>query len=220
VNNLSVVIPALNAASRLAAALAAVARAGELIVVDGASRDDTREVARRCGARVIAAPRGRGAQIAAGVAAAKGEWLLLLHADTVLQPGWEPVAGAFMSGAPLLAGYFQLRLDSQHPRARWIERVVAWRSARLGLPYGDQGLLLPRSLLTAIGGVRALPLMEDVELARRIGRRRLVALDAQAVTSAERWERDGWTRRSARNLGCLALYFAGASPRLLARLYR
>lgn len=219
-NNLSVVVPALNAAGRLAGTLAAVSAAGEVLVVDGGSGDGTPDIARRCGARVIATPRGRGLQIAAGVAAAHGDWLLLLHADTVLQPGWEPVATAFMSAAGPLAGYFRFQLDSRHPRARRIERAVAWRSATLGLPYGDQGLLLPRQLLTAIGGVRPLPLMEDVDLARRIGRRRLVALDAAAVTSAERWERDGWTRRSARNLICLGLYFAGTPPRLLVKLYR
>lgn len=220
-NNLSVVVPALNAGRHLGATLAAVAVAGEMVVVDGGSGDDTARIAKRCGARVIEAPRGRGVQIAAGVAAARGDWLLLLHADTVLRPGWEAVAGAFMAGAsPLLAGYFRLRLDSSHPRARWIERAVAWRSATLGLPYGDQGLLLPRRLLAAVGGVQPLPLMEDVDLARRIGRRRLVPLDAWAVTSAERWERDGWTRRSARNLLCLGLYFAGTPPRRLVRLYR
>ena len=217
---LSVVIPALNAASHLPAALTAVAGADEVIVVDGGSRDGTPDLARSLGVQAIAAPRGRGPQIAAGVAAAAGDWLLLLHADTVLQSGWQPVARAAMAQARPQAGYFRLRLDSPHPRARWIERAVAWRSATLGLPYGDQGLLLPRTLLAAVGGVRPLPLMEDVDLARRIGRRRLVALDADAVTSAARWERDGWTRRSARNLACLGLYFAGVPPRWLARLYR
>jgi hypothetical protein len=87
------------------------------------------------------------------------------------------------------------------------------------LPYGDQGLLLPRTLLEAIGGVRPLPLMEDVDLVRRLGRRRLVGLEAAAVTSAARWERDGWYRRSLRNLGCLALYAAGVPPRVIARIY-
>ena len=89
----------------------------------------------------------------------------------------------------------------------------------LGLPYGDQGLLIHRDLLRSVGGVRALPLMEDVDLVRRLGRRRLVGLDVPAVTSAAKWQRDGWYRRSARNLLCLALYFAGVPLRLIARLY-
>lgn len=218
-NFLSVVIPALNARLSLAGALSAVADVAEIIVVDGGSADGTVELAKSLGARVIHAPRGRGAQIAAGVAQAKGAWLLLLHADTRLQPGWREDAARLMRGAPDRAGYFRLAFDSDAPEARRLERVVAWRGRALGLPYGDQGLLIPRALLDAIGGVRALPLMEDVDLARRIGRHNLVALDAIALTSATRYVRDGWRRRSLRNLGCLTLYFVGVPPRWLIRLY-
>jgi hypothetical protein len=110
-------------------------------------------------------------------------------------------------------------LAANDPRARHLERLVAWRCRWLALPYGDQGLLLSRRLLDAVGGVRALPLMEDVDLVRRLGRRRLVALDVDAVTSAARWERDGWRRRSARNLFCLALYLCGVPPRIIGKLY-
>ena len=88
------------------------------------------------------------------------------------------------------------------------------------LPYGDQGLLIHRDLLRAAGGIRPLPLMEDVDLVRRLGRHRLVRLDAAAVTSAAKWQRDGWTRRSARNLLCLALWFLGVPAHCIARLYR
>ncbi len=96
---------------------------------------------------------------------------------------------------------------------------MRWRCRVLALPYGDQGLLIHRHLLRQVGGVRALPLMEDVDLVRRLGRRRLVALDIAAITSAEKWRRQGWYRRSLRNFGCLALYFAGVRPSLIARLY-
>ena len=213
-SGLSVVIPTLNAAATLAGAVAAVAEADEIIVVDGGSTDGTPALARTLGSRCIAAPRGRGSQIAAGVAAAGGEWLLLLHADTSLQHGWRTVR--LPSDR---AGYFRFTLDSPDNRARRLERLVAWRSRVVGLPYGDQGLLIHRDLLRAIGGVRPLPLMEDVDLVRRLGKRRLVALDCAAVTSAERWRREGWYRRSLRNLLCLVLYFAGIPPRLIARLY-
>lgn len=97
--------------------------------------------------------------------------------------------------------------------------MVAWRSRVLGLPYGDQGLLIHRDLLRRVGGVRPLPLMEDVDLIRRLGRGRLVALAADAVTSAARWEREGYARRSARNLMCLSLWFAGVPPWLIRKLY-
>ncbi len=213
-NMLSVVIPALNAAASLPATLASVAGADEVVVVDGGSDDATTDLAVNLGARVMSAPRGRGAQLAAGVAAARGEWLLLLHADTRLAPGWRQAAPG-----PDQAGYFRLALDSDDPRARRLERAVAWRSRALALPYGDQGLLIHRNLLAEVGGIRPLPLMEDVDLIRRLGRRRLVALDAAAVTSAAKWQRQGWYRRSLRNLACLALYFACVPPRLIARLY-
>jgi rSAM/selenodomain-associated transferase 2 len=218
---LSVVIPALNAAARLPATLAALgATAAEVLVVDGGSDDATVAVARAAGASLRLAPRGRGAQLAAGVAAARGPWLLLLHADTVLAAGWPDAAGAHIAAGPARAGYFRFALDSADPRARRLERAVAWRCRALALPYGDQGLLIHRDLLAAVGGIRPLPLMEDVDLVRRLGAARLAALPAAAVTSAERWERTGWRCRSARNLLCLAAWFAGVPPARIARLYR
>ena len=188
-------------------------------MADGASTDATVAVAIALGARVVTAPRGRGAQIAAGVAVARGDWLLLLHADTCLATGWATAAAAFMARGPGRAAYFRFALDSADPRARRLEKLVAWRCRRLALPYGDQGLLIARTLLDSVGGIGSLPLMEDVDLVRRLGRRRLAGLDVAAVSSAARWERDGWWRRSARNLACLALYVAGVPPRLIARLY-
>jgi hypothetical protein len=201
------VIPALNAAGVLPAALDALAEGelGETIVVDGV--------------RVITAGRGRGNQIAAGVAAASGVWLLLLHADTRLGAGWVEAVAAHIASEPTRAGYFRFALASEAPAARRLERVVAWRCRWLALPYGDQGLLLHRDLLASVGGVRLLPLMEDVDLVRRLGRRRLVAFDVAALTAADRFEREGWHWRSLRNLACLGLYFAGVPPRLIARLY-
>ena len=216
---LSVVIPALNAAATLGATLASVEGADEVIVVDGGSGDGTVAVAEGLGARVMTAPRGRGGQLAAGVAAARGEWLLLLHADTRLGEGWSQVSHREGRRGEERAYYFRFVLDCDDPQARRLERLVAWRSRVLGLPYGDQGLLIHRDLLRWVGGVRPLPLMEDVDLVRRLGRQRLVAVDVTAVTSAAKWVRDGWYRRSARNLVCLGLYFLGVPPRVIARLY-
>jgi rSAM/selenodomain-associated transferase 2 len=216
---LSVVIPTLNAFSVLRETLASVAAADEFVVADGGSSDGTADLAASLGTRVIRAPRGRGSQLAAGVAAARGEWLLLLHADTRLAPGWRHAVAEHMANAPDRAGYCRFTLDSDDPRARRLERLVAWRCRVLALPYGDQGMLIHRDLLAAIGGIRPLPLMEDVDLVRRLGRRRLMPIDVRAITSAEKWRRGGWHRRSLRNLLCLGLYFAGVPPRLIARLY-
>jgi glycosyltransferase involved in cell wall biosynthesis len=194
--------------------MASVIEADEVVVTDGGSLDGTQALAKTLGARVVRAQRGRGSQLAAGVAAARGDWLVLLHADTRLAPGWRRARVA-----PDFAGYFRFALDSDDPRARRLERLVAWRCRVLALPYGDQGLLIHRNLLRSVGGISPLPLMEDVDLVRRLGRRRLVGLDIAAVTSAAKWQRQGWYRRSARNLACLTLYFAGVPPRLIARLY-
>jgi rSAM/selenodomain-associated transferase 2 len=219
IEGLSVVMPALNAAGSLPGTLAALDGApGEIVVVDGGSADATAAVAVAGGARVIAAPRGRGAQIAAGVAAARGPWLLLLHADTRLAADWVAAVRGVMAD-PARAYHFRFALDDESPAARRLERAVAWRCRAFGLPYGDQGLLIHRDLLAAAGGVRPLPLMEDVDLVRRIGRARLAALPVAAVTSAARWRREGYLRRSARNLACLGLWFAGVPPRIIARVY-
>ncbi len=218
---LSVVMPALNAADSLAATLAALDGFDEIIVVDGGSRDGTGALARRLGARVIETAPGRGGQLAAGAAAATSDWLLFLHADTVLSPGWRSDVDRHRSrpDAAERAACFRFALDDASPQARRLERWVAWRVAALALPYGDQGLLIHRTLYDRIGGYRPLPLMEDVDLVRRLGRRRLTVLDASAVTSARRWREDGWLARSARNLLCLALFHLGVSPERIARLY-
>lgn len=213
--NLSVIIPTLNASRFLPLTLAAIRGVPEVIVADGGSVDDTRECAAACGAHVITARRGRGSQIAAGIEAASHSWLLVLHADTRLAPDWQ----AAVHDDPTSAGYFRFVLNSPDPRARRLERLVAWRCRALGLPYGDQGLLIHRDLLREVGGMRPLPLMEDVDLVRRLGRKRLVALPAEAVTSAAKWESEGYLRRSARNLACLTLWFAGVPPSLIQWLY-
>jgi rSAM/selenodomain-associated transferase 2 len=220
--SVSAVIPTLNAADTLPAVLAALARArliGEMIVADGGSEDDTREVARRDGARVVEAPRGRGTQLAAGAAAATGEWLFFLHADCRPLAGWEEAVRGFVAGGGGRAGYFALALDDSAPAARRIERLVAWRSRTLALPYGDQGLLIRRRLYDAAGGYAAIPLMEDVDIVRRLGRARLVPVGATMLASALRYRRDGYCRRPLRNLVCLSLYFAGAPPRVIAKIY-
>jgi rSAM/selenodomain-associated transferase 2 len=222
---LSVIIPTLNAAAALPACLAALGEGsgmiGEIIVSDGGSSDGTPEMARTAGCRVVEGQRGRGAQLKAGADAAHGDWLLFLHADTCLEAGWAAAARSFcaVSANAHRAGYFRFALADAAPAARRLEAVVAWRCRVLGLPYGDQGLLIHAAAYRSLGGFSAAPLMEDVELVRRIGQADLVGLPVRAVTSAARYRRGGYWLRPLRNLLCLGLYFAGVAPARLAKLY-
>ncbi len=227
---LSVVIPTLNAEAGLSATLNALIPAlveglvRDAVIADGGSTDETIELAEAAGTTVVRTHACRGAQLAAGAARAKAGWLLFLHADTVLMPGWEQEAAAFMARVDKgdlrpAAAAFRFRLDDLGFWPRVLEMMVALRCALFRLPYGDQGLLIPRRLYDEVGGYRPLPLMEDVDFVRRLGRRRIRMLRTAAVTSAERYKRDGYLRRALRNLACLSLYYLRVPPARLARLY-
>ena len=223
---LTIIIPTLNVAAGLSETLASINNSHELpweiIVVDGGSVDETRKIATAANAVVVDAPRGRGQQLAAGARAARGDWLLFLHADTRLAGEWSQAFASFMAdpASTRRAGYLRFALDDEASAARRLEAAVYWRNRMLGLAYGDQGLLIGRAFYRELGGYRQVPLMEDVNLVRRIGWRRLVMLDAEAVTSAEKYRREGYRRRVFRNALCLALYALGVPPRLLVSLYR
>ena len=227
---ISVVIPTLNAEAGLTATLSALVPAvvqgvvREVIIADGGSEDGTSEIADIAGAEFVTCERGRGPQLAEGAQHARSDWLLFLHADTVLQPGWEQEAATFMErvdagSRPLAAAAFSFALDDFGARPRILEAMVGLRCALFRFPYGDQGLLIPKRLYSSLGGYRPLPLMEDVDLVRRLGRRRLVMMRTKAVTSAARYKRDGYITRVARNFACLSLYYLRVSPRTLVRLY-
>ncbi len=227
---ISVIIPTLNAEATLGETLTALVPAAvdglvkEVIVVDCGSTDGTARMVDGAGATLISAPKGRGAQLAAGAARARFSWLLFLHADTVLDVGWEREAATFidrveMGRRPAAAAAFRFALDDMGFRARLLETMVALRCGLLGVPYGDQGLLLPASLYRQIGGFKPMPLMEDVDIVRRLGWRRIVMLRARAITSAERFRSRGYFLRSARNLFCLGLYTLRVPPRLINRIY-
>ena len=221
---LSVVIPTLNAASDLpptAEALLEGVSSGlvrELVISDGGSTDETRAVARELGARWIEGPPGRGGQMRRGTEAAVGDWLLLLHADTHPAPDWAKAAHDHMTAQPDKAAWFPLRFRAGGFAPRFVAGGANLRSRYLGLPYGDQGLLISRALLNAVGGVPDLPLMEDVALARAL-RGRLRPLGVHVTTSAQRYQTDGWVNRVTRNLGTLARYSLGADPARLKSRY-
>lgn len=219
--NVSVVIPTLDAAAVIDATLASLPLVSEIIVADGGSEDGTADTAIQRGVRVIVSAPGRGTQMSAGARSATCDWLLFLHADTCLSANAVTAISCFTSREEnqARAAVFQFHLDVDCWQARLLQRVVDWRSRILALPYGDQGLLIHRDLYRQVGGYSNWPLMEDVDLVRRIGRRRLVQLPAFAITSAAKWKTQGWLRRSSRNTLCIILYYLGLSPRLIAKIY-
>lgn len=222
---LSVIVPTWQAADRLGPCLGALAEALfdglilEVILVDGGSGDRIAEVADAVGARLITAPKGRGTQLATGAKAARGAWYLFLHADSVLAPGWHHAVRGHMGQRPRAAGYFRLRFDSDAPMASVVSAWANMRARWAGLPFGDQGLLVPRVLYDRVGGYPRIGLMEDVSMARAL-RGHLHPLASEVVTSAERYETEGWLRRGGRNLGLQARYLLGADPDNLAARYR
>ncbi len=227
---ISVIIPTLNAERELGQTLAALIPATvdglvrEVIIADGGSTDGTLAIADAVGAAIVSAETGRGTQLRAGAERARFPWLLFLHADTVLEPGWHEEAGAFIDAVEtgrrsLAAAAFRFALDDVGVRPRLLEAGVGARCALLRLAYGDQGLLVPARLYREIGGYRPMPLMEDVDLVRRLGRRRITLLRARAITSAVRYRHHGYGRRVVRNLTCLALYYLRVPAQTIARFY-
>jgi len=221
---LSIVIPTLNAEKDLGPTLeclSAPAWPTEIIIADGGSTDATPTIAGEAGTKFVATLGGRGPQLAAGAQYATGDWLLFVHADTRPQPGWAHVVRDFMENKAnrFRAGYFQFLLNDPAPAARRIEDLVAWRNRVLSLPYGDQGLLISREFYDFLGGYAPIRLMEDVDMVRRIGGKRLIPLASAAVTSAVRYQRDGYIRRPIRNLFCVGLYLLGMPPNHIGDIY-
>ncbi len=226
---ISVVIPTLNAEKRLPICLEALVPAAidglvkEVVIVDGGSIDKTLEIAEGFGATILNSTPGRGGQLLAGAEAARGDWLLFLHGDTVLEYKWASEAASFMKAGLQRAGVFRLRFDAKGIAPKIVAAGAMIRTQALKSPYGDQGLLIAKSLYEELGGYADIPLMEDVEFVRRLvrakGRSALQVLFAHAVTSAERYERDGYLRRVVKNMGVLARYHLGASPERLAERY-
>jgi rSAM/selenodomain-associated transferase 2 len=225
---LSIIIPTYHAMPELADCLAALVEGlgtglvREAIVVDGGSSDASVALATDMGCRVIVSEvRGRGHQLHVGAQAATGEWLLFLHADTVLSAGWSAAVLAHVAQSqPHSVGYFKLAFSRGGGSAQRVAALANWRAAAFGLPYGDAGLLIRAAHYHRLGGYRPLALMEDVDLVRRIGKAHLRRLESVAATSPVKFERGGWWRMPLRNLTLLAGFLLGIHPTRLARWYK
>ena len=220
---IAAVVPTLDEQDGIAACLAPlVAEAASVIVADGGSGDETVARALDAGAVVVSAPRGRAAQMNAGAAHA-GEFdvVVFVHADTRLPPGWRAALERALSDRKRYWGRFDVRLDSERRLLAVVAAMMNLRSRLTGICTGDQAMFLTREAFSASGGFPEQALMEDIELSRRLRQRvgAPVALHTRVMVSARRWERHGAWRTIALMSALRAMYFFGASPARLHRLY-
>jgi rSAM/selenodomain-associated transferase 2 len=221
---ISVIIPTLDEEACLGRCIESVRSEGppvEIIVADGGSRDRTSEVAGRFpGVKIIRTERGRGSQMNAGASHAGGDILLFLHADTVLERGWMQELSSVLGETSVIGGGFTFAIDSPLSKYRMVEAWVAMRCRVFRLPYGDQAIFIRRDAFSKLGGYQNIPLMEDVDLVRRMKRLgRVALLGKKAVTSGRRWINKGLVRTAAINQMTMLLYRLGVSPHRLARRY-
>ncbi len=217
---LSIVIPTSNEEAQIHRILerTLAEKITEVIVVDGGSTDKTREIASAYPVRVLRSTPGRANQMNTGAAAASSNTLLFLHADTLPQPGFAEEAINALRRPGVIAGAFDLAIDSDSAALRLIEKCVAWRSRKRRMPYGDQGLFLSRSTFEELGGFPEMPALEDYEFLRRLRRRGEIAIaPLSAVTSARRWRERGIWRTTALNQFCILAYRAGIPIKSIAR---
>ncbi len=221
---ISIVIPALNEEDAIGQALESTQGAKgvlERIVVDGGSRDGTVKEALDHGARVIESVAGRSRQMNEGAWRAQGNILLFLHADTRLPSGYENHVHRILSRSGTAAGAFRLSIDDSFAGLRWIEKLAHFRSVRMAMPYGDQAIFLAKETFFRVGGFPEMPIMEDFELMRRLGRQgRIEIAPAPVLTSARRYREVGFFGTTLINQAIILAYLCGISPERSSNWYR
>ncbi|MBI5660048.1 MAG: TIGR04283 family arsenosugar biosynthesis glycosyltransferase [Nitrosomonadales bacterium] len=226
---LSIIIPVLNEAASLPGLLEHLAqlraRGAEVIVVDGGSEDESQQFASRAGVRLVCAGRGRARQMNAGAAAASGDVLLFLHADTTLPPSAEQAIETVVRrgrGAnEYVWGRFDVRINGHHFMLRVVAPLINWRSRFTGIATGDQAMFVARSAFEAVGGFPEQPLMEDIEMSKRLlALSGPVCLRDRVVTSGRRWETRGVWRTIWLMWRLRWAYWRGVPASELAKYYR
>jgi len=221
---LSIIVPVLDEAKGIVASLSALApfraRGAEVIVVDGGSSDNTVALARPLADKLIAAPRGRGAQMNAGAAASTSDVLLFLHADTTLPPQADGLLREALRDPVWQWGRFDVRIEGRSPLLKLVAGFMNWRSLITGIATGDQAMFVSRVAFAAVGGFPEIPLMEDVALSKKLKRvGRPLCLAAKVTASGRRFDQRGVVRTVALMWWLRLAFFLGAEPAALARRY-
>lgn len=222
----SVIIPVLNESSIINQTIEHVYRIGkgvdlEVIVVDGDNEGRTLYSVRRNDVQKITSPKGRGIQMNAGASVAKGEVLVFLHTDTELPDGAFGAMSKVMDSDEYAGGAFDLGINSKKLVFRLIEHAVYVRTRFTGIPYGDQVIFVKKDCFKTMNGFQRIPLMEDVELMKRIKRsgKKICIIPQKVQTSARRWEKEGILYCSLRNCALITLYNLGIHPDKLVKFY-
>jgi uncharacterized protein len=227
---ISIVIPTLNEAAHLPATLAAMTYGRsktisdhdcEVIIADGGSQDQTREIGLASGVVVVSSNSGRATQLNQGAAAATGDIFLFLHADTRLPPNWAELVAQTLANPQTIAGAFELAIDSPHWGLRLVEWGVKVRSRHFQLPYGDQAIFLRAKTFHQLGGFPEIPIMEDFQLVKQLQKMgRIAIVPAAVLTSARRWEQRGILQTTGLNQLMIVGFYVGIAPDRLIRWYR
>jgi len=224
---LSIIVPVLNEPSQINAVVEHIRAqsfdgAYEIIVVDGDPHGGTIQAVRDEGITCIAGSKGRGRQMNAGARASRGDVLLFLHADTRLPPDALKNIRRVLENRKYVGGAFDLSIDSKRWTLKYIAARANMRSRSNRIPYGDQAIFIRKEYFEKIGGFKDIPLMEDVDLMRRIKKdgRQIRILRDKVTTSARRWEQEGAVYTTLKNQVIVMLYYLGVSPDRLARFYK
>jgi len=220
-NNITVIIPTFNSCKNINKTLSNVNKYFKnIIIIDGRSTDNTRKIAKKYNSKIYLSNANRGKQLHIGAKKCNTDWFLFLHADTLLEStSYEEVKIFINKNIKNKAAYFKLKFNEKNKYALFIENLVYLRNIIFRLPYGDQGLLISKSLYNKIGGFKPMPIMEDIYIIRKIGYKNLYLMNSNIITDAHKYKEQGWIKRPLLNLSCLLLYFIGYDLNKIYKIY-